>query len=269
MFTTYHSQTIQGNNSLEGYLFLPPGDQICGAVIILHERYGMAQHTLDLAKKLSDAGFVAFAPDLFAGRYISREAVLNGEERVYLKDSECADIIDSGINFLKQHDRIDPGKIVVMGVCQSGRYPLVVNSRRMDIAANVVYYGAVGRKEWDPNELHEEPMQEIISRLDAPSLFVFGERDHIISFDDVKRLRDCLEASGKSFRMKIYANVPHGFLNDTMPGRYRHEPAQEAWNQLLVFLDEVFSGQWPQNTLRWEFQSQISTDYDFSKNVRM
>jgi carboxymethylenebutenolidase len=268
METIYHAEQVK-QEKVEGYLFLPNGKQACGAVVILHERYGMAQHTLDLANRLSDAGYVAFAPDLFAGRYKSREAVINGEERVYLTDSDCAEVIYQSIDYLKSHDRVISENIVVMGVCQSGRYPVVVNSRRTDIAANVIYYGAASKKEWETNELNEEPMEEMLGRLDAPCLFVFGEKDHIISIDNLRRVRNILEESGKSYRMKVYAAAPHGFLNDTMPGRYRQEQALDAWEQLLTFLNEVFSGQWPKDKVRWEFQSCMSTDYDFSKNVRL
>jgi dienelactone hydrolase len=35
------------------------------AVIILHERYGIDQHTKDLTVKLAEIGFVGLAPDLF------------------------------------------------------------------------------------------------------------------------------------------------------------------------------------------------------------
>jgi len=39
--------------------------------------------------------------------------------------------------------------------------------------------------------------------------------------------------------------MPHGWLNDTMPGRYRAKEAEEAWGVLLAFLGDVFGGNWP------------------------
>lgn len=268
MSNVYNSQAIQQDSGLKGYLFLPPGEQQCGAVIIIHERYGLLQHTFDLANKLSDAGLVAFAPDLFFGHYEDEEAVKRGDERVSLTDTDAFDALDRSIDYLMKQERIDPQKIVVMGVCQSGRYPIVVNSRRHDIAANVIFYGAAHALNWDLSETNDESMEDMIRKLDAPSFFVFGEKDHVISYDEILRLRSCLELSNKSYRMKIYADGPHGFLNDTMPGRYRHEMAQDAWSLLLTFLDEVFNGRWSKDAVQWEFISCISKDYDFSKHVR-
>ena len=44
---------------------LPKAKSKRPAVIILHERYGIDQHTKDLTVKLAQTGFVGLAPDLF------------------------------------------------------------------------------------------------------------------------------------------------------------------------------------------------------------
>jgi len=157
-----------------------------------------------------------------------------------------------------------------MGVCQSGRYPIVIGSRRRDLAAFVVFYGGSQQRDWKVSDLQPQPMQEMMRSLSAPVLFVYGERDHTISLADIRRTRDALEEGRCSYRMKVFAGVPHGWLNDTMPGRYRAKEANEAWSMLLAFLADVFSGSWPgAGQVRWEFESAISADYDFSKNVRL
>ena len=68
--------------------------------------------------------------------------------------------------------------------------------------------------------------------------------------------------------MTIFADMPHGFLNDTMPGRYRPQEATRAWQVLLAFLAEVFAGEW-RDRVRWEFEGASAHDYDFSKNLRV
>src|SRR3972149_10752938 len=56
------------------------------AVILLHERYGIDQHTKDLTVKLAQAGFVGLAPDLFHRFTGDRKAGLRGAQRVDLTD---------------------------------------------------------------------------------------------------------------------------------------------------------------------------------------
>src|ERR1044071_10399715 len=63
------------------------------AVIILHERYGIDQHTQDLTVKLAQAGFVGLAPDLFHRFTGDRQAVLRGAQRVDLTDDAALEEI--------------------------------------------------------------------------------------------------------------------------------------------------------------------------------
>jgi carboxymethylenebutenolidase len=239
-------------------------------VILLHERYGLVQHTLDLAAKLAGDGYAALAPDLFARWPGDHAALARGDVRVTLPDAQVAAEIGDSIDFVRQHQRVRSDAIVLMGVCQSGRYPIVVSSERADVAACVVFYGAAQHSDWQVTDNQPRGMGEMLAALAPPALFVFGEGDHVISLDDVLRVRGALESARRSYRMRIFADVPHGWLNDTMPGRYRPTAAQAAWLMLLTFLEEVLDGRWPgAGRIRWEFESDIAPTYDFSKNRRL
>ncbi|MCL6592809.1 MAG: dienelactone hydrolase family protein [Alicyclobacillus sp.] len=208
------------------------------------------------------------APDLFSHWQGDKEALKRGEIRVFLTDEECHRVITRCLDYVQTLPGVSAANTALMGVCQSGRYPLVTLSQRTDIAAGVVFYGAAQDRDWGVNEQQPEPLEQLIPRLQAPFFCVFGEGDHVISMQDVVRLRNAFEAARKSYRMVVFPNVPHGFLNDTMPGRYRPQAAAAAWQMLLDFLDDVFVRGWPQQRVKWEFTSDISPDYDFSKNVR-
>lgn len=252
-------------NGCSGELYLPSATP-AGAVVVLHERYGLVKHTLDLAQRFARDGYLALAPDLFSRWQGDRAALERGAVRVTLSDDEVATVVDRAIDHVKQRSE----RIALMGVCQSGRYPIVVGSRRNDLDACVVFYGASQKRDWDASELQPRSMGEMLPKLSAPALFVFAERDHTISLADVRRARDALENARRSYRMKVFPGMPHGFLNDTMPGRYRAAEAGEAWQFLLAFLGEVFAGRWPgAGQVRWEFESASAVDYDFARNVRL
>src|SRR6266545_3420247 len=107
------SQRMRFGGDCEGVLCLPRETAPAGAVVVLHERYGLAQH-----------GYVALAPNLFS-RWKGDEAALRaGRARVVLPDAEVAAVIDAALDFLKGHPRVAPERIALMGVCQSGRYPI-------------------------------------------------------------------------------------------------------------------------------------------------
>src|SRR6202007_1132754 len=95
------------------------------AVTILHERYGIDQHTKDLTVKLAQAGFVGFAPDLFHRFTGDRQAGLQGERRVDWTDDGALDDLNAAVDYLKKLKEVDPTKIGIIGVCQTGRQPVL------------------------------------------------------------------------------------------------------------------------------------------------
>jgi carboxymethylenebutenolidase len=92
----------------------------------------------------------------------------------------------------------------------------------------------------------------------------------LISIPNVQRFRNALEERNLSYQITIYPNVPHGWLNDTMPGRYRPDQAQAAWDEIIAFFTaQLAAGANGQTEVRWSFRSVKSVDYDFTKAVRL
>jgi carboxymethylenebutenolidase len=96
----------------------------------------------------------------------------------------------------------------------------------------------------------------------------FGELDNLIHRDNIVRMFTVLAAHKKSFGIRVYPDAPHGFLNDTMPGRYRQAQSDAAWNQITSFLRSVFAGEWRKDRATWRFEADSALDYDFAKMKR-
>ena len=255
---------------VQAFLALPErGAAPYGAVVLGHERYGLVQHTLDLTAKFAAHGYVAIAPDMFS-RWDGDKAALNrGDVQVPLSDADVRAYMGDSVDYLRTLREVDPTRIAAMGVCQSGDYPLVLNSVRPEIAANVVVYGAAQPSMWELSERRPEPYEDILAHITAPVLGIWGEADHVVSVDGMLRLRNALEKHRKSYEFKLWRDMPHGWLNDTMPGRYRACEAEEAWALIIDFLGRVFAGGFPRDRVTWRFESDIAADYDFSKKVRL
>ena len=119
------------------------------------------------------------------------------------------------------------------------------------------------------NPRQPEQLDALIARIDCPVFAAFGAEDHIISIDDVRRFRNSLEEHRKSYHIAVYAGAPHGWLNDTMPGRYRKPQADAGWAAQQRFLESRLVNSGPSDLVSWRFESDIAATYDFSKNVRM
>ena len=146
--------------------------------------------------------------------------------------------------------------------------PVLVVAASRPIAAALVWYGAAQPREWAVNDKYPRPLDEIIAAVDCPVLGMFGETDHLISIEDIRRFRECLERHGNSYDIHVYRDAPHGWLNDTMPGRYRPAQAEAAWAHQLAFLEQVLAPGYDRGTRMQHYTADIAVDYDFSRNVR-
>jgi carboxymethylenebutenolidase len=256
--------TCAGNMPV--FIAVPNGVAKAPCVIVIHERYGFVQHTRDIAERFAFDGFVAAAPDLYFA-HPDQEALHRGDTNCDVADSDALIALEAVVDMLATIPQADPGRLAVMGVCQTGRLPLVVAASR-PIGAALVWYGAAQPREWAVNRKYPRPLDDIIAAVDCPVLGMFGETDHLISVDDVRRFRDCLERHRKSYSAHLYRDAPHGWLNDTMPGRYRPAQAQAAWADQLAFLSEVLATGYDRTTRIQRYAADIAVDYDFSRNVR-
>jgi carboxymethylenebutenolidase len=89
-----------------------------------------------------------------------------------------------------------------------------------------------------------------------------------MSGDDVRKVRALLEDARRSYDFLVYRDMPHGWLNDTMPGRFRSQQAQEAFDTMTGWLHHVISAE-PSSEVTWRFVSTISAAYDFNSNERL
>ncbi len=260
-------QDITCDNAMPAVFAYPTGDGSFPTVILMHERYGLVRHTRDQAVRLARDGYAVLAPNFFF-RHPDPAALNAGNARYDLTDSESVELINIAIAMLRKHAAADLSKIAVAGYCQTGRHPLVF-AAEVPIGAAVLWYGAASKREWEVNSLQPRPLETVIAALPCPVFAAFGEADHIISIEDVQRLRNCLEANRKSYEIHIYEGAPHGWLNDTMPGRYRRPQADAAWAAQQRFLSRVFADGYDATRADWRFESESSRDYDFTRNVRM
>ncbi len=265
METLTRSMTCEGG--LPAFLALPATGDKAPAVVLMHERYGLVEHTRRLAERFASEGFLCIAPDFFF-KHPDQAALHRGDAGYNMTDAEARTYLGAAIDSLRAIPQADRGRIAVMGVCQTGRHPLVCAAER-PIAAALVWYGAAQPREWEVNDRYTQPLDDIISRLPCPVLGMFGETDHLISIADVRRFRDALERHGKSFSIHLYPDAPHGWLNDTMPGRYRRAQAEAAWADQLAFLREVLAPGYDRSRRRQRYEADLSIDYNFANNVRL
>ena len=259
---------IKIDNRINAFLGIPEGIGKRPAIIHMHERYGIVQHTTDLGEKYVKAGYVTIVPDYFSRFTGDRAKLAEGNDRCELDDHQVLLDTDAVIAHLKTLPQVDMNKIAMSGVCQTGRQPILVAAKRDFLSAAVVLYGAVYDADWKSHPIRPEPIEQLMREMTCPLTAVFGELDNLIHLDNIVRMATVLAAAKKSFGIRVYPDAPHGFLNDTMPGRYRQPQSDAAWNQITAFLKSVFAGEFKKDRAIWRFEADSSLDYDFTKMKR-
>ncbi|MSP94283.1 MAG: dienelactone hydrolase family protein [Alphaproteobacteria bacterium] len=267
MAAQIRSEEIVCPGGMPAFIARPEAAGTFPVVVLMHERYGLVKHATDLARRCAADGFLALAPNFFY-RHPDQKALNAGNARYDMTDPESVQLLKAALTALEGHPAADRSKVAVAGYCQTGRHPLLF-AAEVPIQAVVVWYGAAAPREWQVTPAQPRAFDDVIARVQCPVFGAFGAADHLISVEDVRTLRTSLETHKKSFDIRLYLGAPHGWLNDTMLGRYRKPQADAAWGAQQAFLKDVFAGGWPANQVRWRFQSEFGQDYDFSKNVRL
>lgn len=223
---------VPGAPGLRAHLSVPPvGAGPWPGVVVLHEAFGLTDDVRQQADRLSSAGYVALAPDLFSRGGALRclrstfSAMMSGRGQAY-DDIEAARSLLAG--------RPDgTGKVGVIGFCMGGGFALMTAARGFD--ASAPNYGA----------LPKDPASVLAGA--CPVVASYGKKDRAMPGLAAK-LEQALTAAGVEHDVKEYADAGHSFLNRHNAGPFSvlervgglsfHEPsAEDAWTRILRFFD--------------------------------
>src|SRR5581483_8136388 len=214
----------------DGYLALPAGGGRHPGVIVIQEWWGLVPHIKDVADRFAREGFAALAPDLYHGRATS-EPDEAGKLMMALRLDEAAKDLDGAVRYLLAHEATSGQKAGIIGFCMGGGLSLYEACHNAEaIGACVDCYGVF------------EGSDSQLDRLQAPLLGIFAENDAWAPPEQVRALKARLDELGKRSEVHIYPNADHGFFNDSTPGGYTADAAQDAWKRTLAFFREHLNG---------------------------
>lgn len=221
-----------GDRDLPAY-FASPRQPTGRAVVVLHEALGLTDDIRRVADRFAAEGYLAVAPDLFAGRGPLPICIVRCMRELARGGGAVADDIEAVRDALLARD--DVRAVAVAGFCMGGGFAvLAAGSGAFDVAAP--FYGDVPR---NPAKLPNL----------CPTVASFGGRD--LAFrDGAERLREHLVAAGQAHDVKTYPEAGHSFMAEypawLRPARHlppmyagaHPASAADAWARMLAFFDE-------------------------------
>ena len=219
-----------GDNA-RGYLAVPAAGRGPG-VIVVQEWWGLNPHMKSVADDLAAEGFVALAPDLYRGELAGHDEMDKAAQLMtQLPMDRAARDMSGAVDYLAGHEAVASDALGAIGFCMGGGLVLALGTMRPDkIRAIVPYYGVLG---FDDDNAPDW------SKLEAPVLGHYGERDDFFPADKARALEAGLQGMGKQAELIVYAGRGHAFASshDAL-GTYHADDAAQAWSRTVSFLHE-------------------------------
>lgn len=208
---------------------------------MIHDVWGLSDHTRDLAGRLAGEGFGVLALDLYR-REPGLEIRDPGSFMRGLSDPQVLADVEGGAAFLRAQPEVS-GPVGVTGFCMGGTYALLAACGCPGLAAAVPYYGILSHEHGllyaedglDPARKPRQPL-DAAPELRCPLLAFFGGEDDFIPLDDVERLKEALANTAPASEVVVYPGAGHAFMNDTRPDAFRPQAAADAWGRMVAFL---------------------------------
>jgi len=208
------------NQTAHGYLAMPERGEGPG-VLVLHAWWGLNDTMRAICTRLAEAGFVAFAPDLYHGKVA--DTITDAEVLVNALDSNqaMADITDA-TRFLDERARQADRGLAVIGFSLGASYALDLAAADPEhIRAVVLFYGTGGGD---------------FSTSRAAYLGHFAEDDPYEPQPNVDELEEALRSAGRPVTFHRYPGTGHWFFEPDRSEAYNPAAASLAWERTLAFL---------------------------------
>jgi carboxymethylenebutenolidase len=202
----------------DGYFALPPHGN-GSTVLVLHPWWGLNDTIKTFCRRLADAGFVAFAPDLYHGKITDQ--ISEAETLVTELDSQShrarAELL-AVTSFLQQWT----DHIAVIGFSMGAYYALDLSVNAPDAVRSVVVFYGTGPADF--------------SKSKAEYLGHFAATDEYEPEENVQSLEAELKSAGRPVTFYTYPDTGHWFFESDRTGVYNEEASTLAWERTLEFL---------------------------------
>jgi carboxymethylenebutenolidase len=228
-----HVRMRRGNEEIAAYRAMPAGGTTLPVVLVVQEIFGLHEHILDVCRRLAKAGYLAIAPDLFARQGdVTRLANIDEIRPIVAKvpDAQVMDDLDACAAWAASNGG-DVSRLGATGFCWGGRIVWLYAAHNPKLRAGVAWYGKV---EGPASPLQPKMPLEVVDRIVAPVLGLYGGADAGIPNEGVDRMRAALQAAGKPSEIHTYPEAPHAFHADYRPS-YRKDPAEDGWRRMLAW----------------------------------
>ncbi|CAG9178275.1 dienelactone hydrolase family protein [Cupriavidus respiraculi] len=230
-----------GDFKMPVYRAMPEGKKDLPVVLVVSEIFGVHEYIADVCRRFAKLGYLAIAPELFArqGDPNSFGTIQELQRELIAKvpDQQVMGDLDAAVAWAASNGG-NTAKLGITGFCWGGRISWLYAAHSKQVKAAVPWYG---RLVGDPTPLQPKSAVELVDRLNAPVLGLYGAKDTGITMEHVEKMKAALAASSnpnaKASHFIVYPEAGHAFHADYRPS-YREADARDGWDQCLAWFKQ-------------------------------
>lgn len=206
-------------------------------VLVCHEGPGLNDHARDVARRLAEAGYVAFAMDYHGGGQPLSD-MNEAMKRIMAWLADPAGIrarATAALQVLKAADGVDTSRLAAIGYCFGGTTALELARQGEDLKAVVGFHSGLGTAR--PKD---------IAGFKGKVLVQIGADDPIIPAQQRLDFEAEMTEAGVDWRLILYGRAGHSFTNPLVdqlgrPGfAYDRSADERSWRAMMDLFGEVF-----------------------------
>lgn len=208
------------------------------AVMLVHEWWGVGDFVKKNAERLAEAGYVAFAVDMYGDGFytetVADASARSGEMKANPDKAKAR--FSAALETVRARPEVDPAKVAAIGYCFGGTTVLDMARLGLDLSAVVSFHGALATS---------VPASD--TKPLAAILVCHGNDDPFVPAEEVKAFKEEMTKRKVALNFIGYPDTVHSFTNPDVDrhnldgAKYNKGAADHAWSEMQTFLKKAFT----------------------------
>ena len=191
------------------------------AVVLMHDRFGLNEQTLEWADRFAKSGYRVLAPDMYDGQ--TSKSLDTANAIVGYVDPEWVKAdVKAAVSYLGTENR----KVALIGFGVGASQSLLVATQHPGVAATVMFDG------------EHVVIPKLLKSLNGPVLIIVASNNTRVASSQLE-LERLMQQSQKEKSVVLHKVIAdYGFM-DRNYGKADKEATETAWSKMEQFLQEV------------------------------